>query len=100
MTTTAAATWPTMAELSRVSAKVVDAFTAIEGLPNFAALTEELEGDTEASMPTLEQFAALSWFLEIVESDIENMRTYLGPIRDARRMAASCMEAAMRDSDG
>lgn len=87
--TTAIATWPTAAEFTRVAAKLADAFAALDALGNFRELADDLQSPLdEAPVPTLDQFAAVSWFLAVAESDLMHMRDELDRIREARRVAA------------
>jgi hypothetical protein len=85
--TTATATWPTLAEVQDVERQIAAAYTAIEDLGHFRHLVEALN-NPGAPYPTLEEFVALSWFVERVETDLEFIQSYLEPIREARRLGS------------
>ena len=93
MTTTTAATWPTVAELDHASKLVAEAHNALDEL-HLACyqLESALDGeDPTKSVPTLEQFGAVSRFIEWADQDIEGMRELLGTVRRLQHVAATSM---------
>jgi hypothetical protein len=94
-TTTAVSTWPTTADLDRVSTLVAEAHNALDRLYlDCFQLENALNGENPSKpVPSLAQLGDLSRFIEWTAQDVEGMQEFLESIRGVRHTGAIAMES-------